>query len=66
MTWMHMLSRCHQQQGKVHRKYRVTGSLGGLVKGRKTFVIDKEGTIVYIFESALNWQKHVSEALEHC
>lgn len=52
--------------GKVHRKYRVAGSLGGLLKGRKTFVIDKEGIIVHIFESALNWKMHVSEALAHC
>ncbi len=48
--------------GKVRDAYGVRSSLG-LVPGRVTFVIDKEGTVKRIFSSQLNPKKHVQEAL---
>ena len=36
----------------------------GILPGRVTFVIDKEGVIRMIYSSQLNFQKHVDEAVE--
>jgi len=44
-------------QGQVYRMYGA---------GRKTFVIDKSGVVIHVVAAALNWRKHVSEALAHC
>jgi peroxiredoxin Q/BCP len=46
----------------VAGKYGVGKTLG-LMPGRVTFVIDKQGIIRMIFNSQLNYQKHVEEAL---
>ena len=40
------------------------GVPGGIFPGRVTFVIDREGTIVHAFSSALSADKHVAEALQ--
>ncbi|MDP1621927.1 MAG: redoxin domain-containing protein [Bacteroidales bacterium] len=47
----------------VAEKYGVGKSLG-ILPGRVTFVIDKQGVIQMIFSSQLNFEKHVSEAIE--
>lgn len=47
----------------VAGKYGVGKTLG-LLPGRVTFVIDKQGIIRMNFSSQLNFQKHVEEALE--
>jgi len=47
----------------VAGKYGV-GKTIGLLPGRVTFVIDKQGIIRMIFSSQVNFQKHVEEALE--
>ncbi len=49
--------------GKVREIYGVRSSLG-LLPGRVTFVIDKEGVIRRIFSSQINPKRHVSEAIE--
>ncbi len=49
---------------KVRKAFGVKGSLLGLIPGRTTYVIDKSGTIKHIFSSQLNFEKHVSEALD--
>jgi len=36
----------------------------GLLPGRVTYVIDREGTVRHVFKSLLNAKKHVREALE--
>lgn len=36
----------------------------GLLPGRVTYVIDREGTVQHVFNSQLNAKKHVREALE--
>lgn len=48
--------------GKVRKLYGVPKTLG-LLPGRVTYVIDKEGVVCHIFSSQLNYQKHVEEAL---
>jgi peroxiredoxin Q/BCP len=48
---------------KVREMYGVKASLG-LIPGRVTFVIDKEGVVRHIFSSQTNPKKHVTEALE--
>lgn len=47
----------------VAEKYGVGKSLG-VLPGRVTFVIDKQGIIRLIFSSQLNFEKHISEAIE--
>jgi len=49
--------------GRVRELYGATGSLG-LIPGRVTFVIDKEGIVRRVFSSQLNPKKHVEEARE--
>lgn len=47
----------------VAGKYGIGKTLG-LLPGRVTFVIDKQGIIRMIFSSQLNYEKHIEEALE--
>jgi len=48
--------------GTVRKQFQVPKSLG-LLPGRVTFVIDKQGVIRHVFNSQLNPTKHVDEAL---
>lgn len=50
--------------GKVRKLYQVPGALLGLIPGRVTFVIDKEGVIQYIFNSMTGATDHVSKTKE--
>ena len=47
----------------MQRAYGVPKTLG-LLPGRVTFVIDREGTVRHVFNSQLNAKKHVREALQ--
>ncbi|MDY7232786.1 peroxiredoxin [Hyalangium rubrum] len=47
---------------KVRKEYGVPSTLG-LLPGRVTYVIDREGTIRHIFNSQFNAKRHVTEAL---
>ena len=49
--------------GKVRESYGVSSSFG-LVPGRVTYVIDKQGVVRHVYSSQLNPKRHVSEALE--
>jgi peroxiredoxin Q/BCP len=48
--------------GKVRKLYGVP-KFFGLLPGRVTYVIDKEGIVRHIFSSQLDYQKHIQEAL---
>lgn len=48
---------------KVRKLFGVPSNLFGLIPGRVTYVVDKEGKIVYIFNSQTEAEKHVDEAL---
>jgi peroxiredoxin Q/BCP len=47
----------------VSEKYGVGKSLG-VLPGRVTFVIDKQGIVRMMFSSQLSFEKHVTEALD--
>jgi len=49
---------------KVRKLFGVPASLFGLLPGRVTYIVNKKGEVVYIFNSQLQAQKHVQEALE--
>lgn len=48
---------------KVRKKFGVKKSLLGMVPGRETFVIDKNGQLIYRFNS-LDASKHMKKALK--
>lgn len=49
--------------GKVRKLYGVPTTLG-VLPGRVTYVIDREGTVRHTFNSMMNFGAHVTEALE--
>lgn len=48
---------------KVRKLFGVPNSFLGMVPGRVTYIIDKEGVIVHIFNSMTDAKKHITEAL---
>lgn len=50
------------QGGRVRRLYGVPAALG-LLPGRVTFVIDRQGVVRHVFNSMTNIGQHVSDAL---
>ena len=50
--------------GKVHKMYEVSPTMFGLLPGRATFVIDREGVIQHAFQSQANINRHVNDALK--
>jgi thioredoxin-dependent peroxiredoxin len=50
------------RDGAVRKRYGVPATLG-LLPGRVTFVIDREGRVRHVFNSQLQAERHVREAL---
>lgn len=50
--------------GSVWKSFGVPNRLGGLVRGRVTYVIDKQGVVKHVFNSQVMVLKHVQQALE--
>jgi peroxiredoxin Q/BCP len=50
------------EDDKVRKLYGVPSTLG-VIPGRVTYVIDKEGIVRHIFNSQFNPEKHIEEAL---
>ena len=48
---------------KIRKKFGVPSDLLGLLPGRVTFVADKKGKVIYVFNSQTKATKHVDEAL---
>jgi thioredoxin-dependent peroxiredoxin len=48
---------------KIRKLFGVPGNFFGLISGRVTYIINKEGKVVYIFNSQIQTEKHVEEAL---
>ncbi len=48
---------------QVRKLFGVPGDMLGLLPGRVTYIIDKQGVVQHIFKSQLNAAKHVSEAI---
>lgn len=49
---------------KVRKQFGVPKDMFGLLPGRYTYVANKKGEIILIFNSALNAQKHIEEAIK--
>jgi peroxiredoxin Q/BCP len=47
----------------IRKKFGVPADLFGLLPGRVTFVVDKKGMVIYVFNSQIKATKHVDEAL---
>jgi thioredoxin-dependent peroxiredoxin len=54
---------CSDPDRSVARAYGVQSQLMGLIPGRETFVIDKEGKIRHRFASQLQIDRHIRDAL---
>lgn len=52
------------EENEVRNLFGVKGNVFGMIPGRVTFVIDKTGRIVSIFESQMNAEKHIQESLD--
>ena len=48
--------------GKVRAQYGVKSTLG-IIAGRETFIIDKEGVVRHVFRSQIRVKNHVAESL---
>ncbi|MCB0473300.1 MAG: peroxiredoxin, partial [Flavobacteriaceae bacterium] len=48
---------------EVRQSFGVPKSLMGLLPGRVTYVINRKGKVIYIFNSQLAAKKHITEAL---
>lgn len=48
---------------KVRKLFGVPSNLFGLIPGRVTYIVDKHGKVVYVFNSQMDAEKHVDEAL---
>lgn len=49
---------------EVRNKFGVPTNLLGFIPGRVTYIIDKKGIVQGVFNSQLNFDKHVFEALK--
>ena len=49
--------------GKVRAQYGVKATLG-ILAGRETFIIDKQGVVRHVFRSQLRVKQHVAESLQ--
>lgn len=52
------------EKNKVRKLLGVPGSMFGLLPGRVTYVVDKEGVVQHVFDSQLQATQHVAEALQ--
>ncbi len=50
----------------VRKLFGVPGRMFGLIPGRVTYVADRSGKVVYIFDSQTDIQRHADEAMKIC
>ncbi|MGL4853546.1 MAG: peroxiredoxin [Phocaeicola sp.] len=48
---------------KVRKLFGVPSNLFGMIPGRVTYVVNKKGEVVYLFNSQINAEQHVEEAV---
>jgi peroxiredoxin Q/BCP len=51
------------EENKIRKLFGVPTNLLGLLPGRVTYIADKTGKVVYVFNSQLHAEKHIDEAL---
>lgn len=49
---------------KIRKLFRVPTGFLGLLPGRVTYVVDKSGKVVYMFDSQTQTERHVDDALK--
>lgn len=49
---------------EVREMFGVPGSLFGLIPGRVTYIVDRTGIVRHVFNSQMNAEQHVAEAME--
>ena len=54
------------QKNEVRKLFGVPSRLFGMIPGRVTYVTDKTGKVIYIFDSQTQVQRHADEALKIC
>ena len=50
--------------GTVWKAFGISNRLGGLLRGRVTYIIDKQGVVQHMFNSQVKVLKHIDEAIE--
>jgi thioredoxin-dependent peroxiredoxin len=53
-------------ENRVRKLFGVPGRVFGFIPGRVTYVADRSGKVVYIFDSQTETQRHADEALKIC
>jgi len=53
-------------ENTVRKLFGVPSRVFGLIPGRVTYVADRSGKVVYIFDSQTEVQRHVDEAMKIC
>ena len=48
---------------EVRNQFGVKGNVLGLIPGRVTYVIDKSGKVVFMYESQLKAERHIEESI---
>jgi peroxiredoxin Q/BCP len=54
------------EHGVVRKLFGVPDRIFGLIPGRVTYVTDRSGKVVFIFDSQTETQRHADEALKIC
>jgi len=54
------------EKNEVRKLFGVPSRAFGLIPGRVTYVADKSGKVVFIFDSQTETQRHADEALKIC
>ena len=49
---------------KIRKLFGVPSGLLGILPGRVTYVVDKEGKVILVFDNSINATKHIPVALE--
>lgn len=49
---------------EVRNAFGVKGNVLGLIPGRVTYVVDKEGKVIFMYDSQFKASKHIEEALK--
>lgn len=50
--------------GQVRKLFGVPGNLLGIIPGRVTYVVNKQGEVIHVFNSQSNAEQHISESLQ--
>jgi thioredoxin-dependent peroxiredoxin len=52
------------EKNEVRNRFGVPGSMLGLLPGRVTYVVDKNGIVKLVFNSQMQFEQHADEALQ--